>query len=261
MGTALRFSPRLIAMRAIGPSIERWTMLQYAEFEVVQRDGTSRVVEGDAGLSVMKVIHDHGFGDFLALCGGCRSCATCHVHVESAFLDKLPPMGDDENDLLDGTSRRQLTHVQDYIRTGQKEGAKLVQGGGRPSHMNRGFFIEPTIFSNVDQSTTIAREEIFGPVGVIIGHDGPDDAVRISSDTRYGLHGAVFTQDLELGYRVARQMRTGSVGFNRREIDWHMPFGGFKESGLGREGGSEGYRQCLELKSVYVPQPPSHLAV
>jgi len=75
--------------------------------KVVQRDGTSRVVEGDAGLTVMKVIHDHGFADFLALCGGCRSCATCHVHVESAFLDKLPPMGDDENDLLDGTNHRQ----------------------------------------------------------------------------------------------------------------------------------------------------------
>ncbi|AEG50859.1 Betaine-aldehyde dehydrogenase [Sphingobium chlorophenolicum L-1] len=154
---------------------------------------------------------------------------------------------------------RQRSRVEDYIRKGVDEGAQLVSGGRRPGHVERGFFIEPTVFSNVSPSMTIAREEIFGPVASIIAHDGPEDAVRIANDTRYGLHGAVFTEDPDAGYRVARQMQTGSIGFNRREIDWSMPFGGFKESGLGREGGREGYRQYIELKSIYMPQLPSRL--
>jgi len=154
---------------------------------------------------------------------------------------------------------RQLDRVQGYIAKGSAEGAKLVAGGGRPSQLNRGHFIEPTVFADVDPTMTIAREEIFGPVASVIGHDGPEDAVRIANDSRYGLHGAVFTQDLDLAYDIARQVRTGSVGHNMRVIDWQMPFGGFKESGLGREGGVEGFRQYLETKTVYVARPPARL--
>jgi acyl-CoA reductase-like NAD-dependent aldehyde dehydrogenase len=152
---------------------------------------------------------------------------------------------------------RQLTRVESYVAKGRAEGATLVAGGGRPGHLNRGFYVEPTVFSDVDPSMTIARDEIFGPVVCIIGHDGIDDAVRIANDSAFGLHGAVFTSDVDTAYSIARRIRTGSVGHNMRAIDWQMPFGGFKESGLGREGGREGFQQYLEIKSIYVTQPPS----
>ena len=152
---------------------------------------------------------------------------------------------------------RQLDRVQDYIEKGRKEGAQLVTGGGRRSDLGTGFYIQPTVFQNVEQSMSIAREEIFGPVMSVIGHDGPDDAVRIANDSEYGLHGAVFTDDVDTAYSIARQMRTGSIGHNVRVIDWHMPFGGFKQSGIGREGGVEGFRSFLEVKTVYVTSPPT----
>jgi aldehyde dehydrogenase (NAD+) len=152
---------------------------------------------------------------------------------------------------------RQLARVEEYINKGRDEGAVLLGGGGRPSHLNRGFYIEPTIFTDVDPGMTIAREEIFGPVACLIGHDGLDHAIEIANDSCYGLHGAIFTQDVDAAYAAARRIRTGSVGHNSRVIDWQMPFGGFKESGLGREGGIEGFRSYLEIKSVYVARPPS----
>ena len=155
---------------------------------------------------------------------------------------------------------RQLERVQGYISKGREEGAKLVCGGARPADLNSGFYIQPTVFADVSQSMTIAREEIFGPVTSVIAHDGLDDAVRIANDSDYGLHGGVFTSDVDAAYAIARRMRTGNVGHNIRAIDWHMPFGGFKQSGLGREGGVEGFRNFLEVKTVYVSTPPSKFA-
>lgn len=156
--------------------------------------------------------------------------------------------------------RRQLERVLSYIEQGQAEGATLVTGGGQPVDLGDGFYIQPTVFTDVDPGMTIAREEIFGPVASVIAHDGPEDAVRIANDSDYGLHGAVFTADVDKAYAVARGLRTGNVGHNIRTIDWHMPFGGFKQSGLGREGGVEGFRNFLEIKTVYVTTPPSSLA-
>jgi len=170
---------------------------------------------------------------------------------------KLGDPFDDATQVGPLAMERQLSRVQGYIRKGRDEGAKLVCGGQRPAHLNRGYYIEPTVFSNVDQNMTIAREEIFGPVACVIGHNGPDDAIRIANDSSYGLHGAVFTQDVDTAYKLARRIRTGSVGHNVRVIDWHMPFGGFKQSGLGREGGAEGLRNYLETKTVYVATPPT----
>jgi acyl-CoA reductase-like NAD-dependent aldehyde dehydrogenase len=147
--------------------------------------------------------------------------------------------------------QRQLARVQGYIAKGVAEGAKMVTGGGRPASLKRGFFIEPTVFSDVDTRMTIAQEEIFGPVVSFITYDGIDDAVRKANDTVYGLHGAVYTADEEHGYEVARRVRSGSVTINGMIVDPKMPFGGFKQSGLGREGGPEGLDLYLETKTIY----------
>ncbi len=149
------------------------------------------------------------------------------------------------------TMQRQLTRVQGYIAKGKAEGAKLALGGGRPKGLDRGWFVEPTVFTDVQPTMTIAREEIFGPVVSFIGYQGVDDAVRKANDTIYGLHGAVYTQDPERGYEVARRVRSGSVTVNGLIVDPKMPFGGFKQSGIGREGGIEGLDPYFELKTIY----------
>ena len=147
---------------------------------------------------------------------------------------------------------RQLVRVQGYIEAGKRDGAKLVLGGGRPAGFRSGYFIEPTVFTDVDSHMRIAQEEIFGPVVSVIPYDTLDEAVRIANDTSYGLHGAVYTEDPEEGFAVARRIRSGSVGVNGLIVDPKMPFGGFKESGLGREGGVEGLDPYLELKTIYL---------
>jgi aldehyde dehydrogenase (NAD+) len=147
--------------------------------------------------------------------------------------------------------QRQLTRVQGYIAKGKEEGAKLALGGGRPKGFDRGWYIEPTVFTDVQQSMTIAREEIFGPVVSFITYKNVDDAVEKANATVYGLHGAVYTQDPERGYAIARRVRSGSVTVNGLIVDPTMPFGGFKQSGTGREGGIEGLDPYFELKTVY----------
>ncbi|MHC9086893.1 aldehyde dehydrogenase [Luteimonas sp. RIT-PG2_3] len=146
---------------------------------------------------------------------------------------------------------RQLQRVQDYIASGHAQGATLLLGGGRPTSLSRGYYIEPTVFGDVDNAMTIAQEEIFGPVVSIISYTDLDDAVRKANDTIFGLHGAVYTPDAERGYAVARRLRSGSVTVNGLIVDPTMPFGGFKQSGIGREGGIEGFDAYLETKTVY----------
>jgi len=150
------------------------------------------------------------------------------------------------------TMKRQLTRVEGYIKRGREEGARLVLGGGRPSHLTRGYFIEPTVFADVDVRMTIAQEEIFGPVVSFITYNDIDDAVAKANDTMYGLHGAVYTSDPERGYEVARRIRSGSVTVNGMIVDYKMPFGGFKQSGIGREGGIEGLQNYFEIKTIYM---------
>jgi acyl-CoA reductase-like NAD-dependent aldehyde dehydrogenase len=149
------------------------------------------------------------------------------------------------------TMQRQLKRVEGYIAKGKEEGAKLVLGGGRPEGFDHGYYIEPTVFDDVQTNMTIAREEIFGPVVSVISYKDVDDAVRKANDTDYGLHGAVYTADAERGYEIARRMRSGSVTVNGMIVDPKMPFGGFKQSGIGREGGIEGLELYFELKTIY----------
>ncbi|MFE5915037.1 aldehyde dehydrogenase [Streptomyces wedmorensis] len=148
-------------------------------------------------------------------------------------------------------SERQRERVEGYIAKGVAEGARLVVGGGRPAHLDKGWYVEPTLFADVDNSMTIAREEIFGPVVVVIPFDDDEDAIRISNDSDYGLHGSVFSSDEQRALAVAARLRTGNVGVNGGGIAFNAPFGGFKKSGIGREFGPEGLQAYLETKSVY----------
>lgn len=146
--------------------------------------------------------------------------------------------------------KRQLEQVESYIKKGKDEGAKLIFGGGRPTGLETGYFIEPTLFANVDNSMAIAQQEIFGPVIVVIPCDNEEAAVSIANDSSFGLGGAVYTNDLEAANRVARQVKTGTIGQNGPRADFSIGFGGFKQSGLGREGGEEGLISYLESKTL-----------
>ncbi|HEX4528614.1 MAG TPA: aldehyde dehydrogenase [Acidimicrobiia bacterium] len=152
---------------------------------------------------------------------------------------------------------RQRDRVEGYIAKGIDEGATLAAGGGRPKDLERGWFIEPTVFGNVDNSSTIAQEEIFGPVLSVIPADDERDAIRIANDTIYGLNSSVFTNDVDRAREVAGQLRAGTVGHNAFKTDFGIAFGGFKQSGIGREGGKEGLLPFLETKTVILDGPPS----
>jgi aldehyde dehydrogenase (NAD+) len=148
-------------------------------------------------------------------------------------------------------SRRQQQRVLGYIEQGKAEGARLVAGGSVPPHLPTGFYVEPTLFADVDNSMTIAREEIFGPVLVVIPYEDDDDAVRIANDSAYGLSGSITSGDLDRATSVARRIRTGTLGINGGL--WYgadSPFGGYKGSGIGRQCGTEGLEVFTETKSV-----------
>jgi aldehyde dehydrogenase (NAD+) len=152
--------------------------------------------------------------------------------------------------------KRQLERVENYIEEGRKT-ATLVTGGSRPSHLNQGFFIEPTLFANVDNASRIAQEEIFGPVLSLIPCDDEEDAIRIANASHYGLNGSVLTNDADAAYRIARRIRSGAVGQNGLRMDFGLPYGGFKQSGLGREGGIEGLMGYLEVKAMLLDAMPT----
>ena len=148
-------------------------------------------------------------------------------------------------------SAAQRDRVQNYIRIGIEEGATVVAGGlGAPEGLETGYYVKPTVFSNVSNSMTIAQEEIFGPVLSILPYDDVDDAVRIANDTVYGLAGAVFSADKDKAIAIARRMRTGQVEVNGGAFNPNAPFGGYKQSGVGRELGEYGFEEFMEIKSL-----------
>jgi aldehyde dehydrogenase (NAD+) len=153
-------------------------------------------------------------------------------------------------------SAKQRERVLGYIDKGVAEGARLVMGGGRPAHLDKGWYVEPTLFADVTNDMAIAREEIFGPVLVVIPHDGDDDAVRIANDNEYGLSGGVTAGSEERAIAVARRLRAGTVGVNGGiYYGADSPFGGYKASGYGRQNGLEGFEQYLETKALAGPAP------
>lgn len=150
-------------------------------------------------------------------------------------------------------SEQQRQQIERYVDIGQKEGAKIAIGGGRPAHLTKGFYVEPTIFVDVKNEMKIAQEEIFGPVLCVIRYKSVDDAVRMANDTIYGLAGAVWSRDKRAALAVAKRIRTGTVWIN----DHHLlsptaPFGGYKQSGIGREFGWHGLSEYLQIKHIHV---------
>ncbi|GAA0603220.1 aldehyde dehydrogenase [Sporichthya brevicatena] len=147
--------------------------------------------------------------------------------------------------------------VESYIALGRSEGATLAAGGGRPNGLDRGWFVEPTLFGNVDNSWRIAQEEIFGPVLCVIPARDEQDAVRIANDSIYGLNASVFTHDTDRARAIGRKLRAGTVGQNGNRADFGVGFGGFKQSGFGREGGVAGLYPYLENKTMILNQSPN----
>jgi betaine-aldehyde dehydrogenase len=147
----------------------------------------------------------------------------------------------------------QRERVEGYIAKGRDQGARLVLGGGRPDH-DRGYFVEPTIFADVDNAMAIAQEEVFGPVVAVIPYDDEDHAVAIANDSDYGLSGSVWGPDAEHAKDVARRIRSGNVAINQHTLDLGGPFGGFKRSGIGREYGLEGIDEYVEVQSIPYPR-------
>jgi aldehyde dehydrogenase (NAD+) len=148
----------------------------------------------------------------------------------------------------------QRDRVMGYIQSGREEGARVVCGGRRPDGLDRGFFVEPTLFADVHNDMRIAQEEIFGPVLVVIPFDDDNDAVRIANDSIYGLSGGVSSASDERALAVARRIRTGTLSVNGG--NWYAadsPFGGYKASGIGRQGGLEGFEQYVETKTIALP--------
>ncbi|MCT1355425.1 MULTISPECIES: aldehyde dehydrogenase [Gordonia] len=178
-----------------------------------------------------------------------------YLDAISAMCASLP-VGDpmDENVAVGPlASGRHRDRVLSLIERGRTEGGTVTTGGGTPSGVDRGFFVEPTVFAGIDNSATIAREEVFGPVLTVLRYDDVDDAIALANDSSYGLGGTVWTSDPDRGVDVARRVETGSFGVNYFNLDWGSPFGGVKASGIGRELGPEGLAAYQNLKSIFLP--------
>ena len=210
----------------------------------------------DLFLSQLPMVSLGGNGQGCVLCTRLLVARKLYADLQDGLVSTLAqlPVGDphDPRTVFGPLAmQRQRDRVEGYIRAGRDGGARLLVGGGRPAHLDRGFFVEPTVFADVDNSSRIAQEEIFGPVLGVTPFDSDDEAVALANDSRYGLGGSVFTADVARGTEVARRVQTGTIGINGYRPDVAAPFGGFKQSGLGREYGPEGLEAYLQHKSIY----------
>lgn len=202
-----------------------------------------------------------GFGNSGQICASLTRVVVpreMHDEVVAALVEGArrhvvgDPM-DDATTLGPVVTRNQRDKILDYVASGIQQGATLATGGSAPEGLDRGYYVAPTVFGNVDNSMRIAQEEIFGPVVSVIPYDADDDALRIANDSKYGLHGAVFSADAAKALSIAQRMETGTCAINSFDIPISAPFGGVKHSGLGRENGLEGYDSFLEYYSYKIP--------
>jgi betaine-aldehyde dehydrogenase len=178
------------------------------------------------------------------------------IEAFSALLDTMPvgDPNDPSTQIGPMVSQRQMERVSDYIEKGISEGAQLVKGGlGRPAGLNHGWFVRPTVFADVDPDSTIAQEEIFGPVLAISTYEDEDQAVAIANNSIYGLNGSVFSADIERAIGLAKRIKTGVVEINGSGVGFRSPIGGVKQSGIGREAGPEGFEPYIEYKAIGLP--------
>lgn len=180
-----------------------------------------------------------------------------HDEVVAAMVQVFEslPVGDprDPSTVLGPlAAERQRDRVESYFQIAREEGATIATGGERPKGLEKGWYVTPTLFANATSDMRVAQEEIFGPVVTVIPFDDIDDAVRIANDSQYGLSGAVFAKNTELGEQIARRIRSGQVSVNSWSMCFTQPFGGFKQSGVGREGNVEGLAAYLETKLIQV---------
>jgi acyl-CoA reductase-like NAD-dependent aldehyde dehydrogenase len=224
---------------------------------------SAAIILDDADLSMATMI---AFGVCMHAGQGCatptrmllpRSRYDEAVEMLKGIYESVTPGDPQREDTLCGPviSAKQRDRVVGYIRKGIDEGANLLVGGPEaPAGLDTGFYVSPTLFVDVDNSMTIAREEIFGPVLVVIPYEDEDDAVRIANDSPYGLAGFVLSDSLDRSTAVARRLRAGTIGLNGgAAYGAEVPFGGFKNSGIGRQNGTAGFAQYLEIKSVAWP--------
>jgi aldehyde dehydrogenase (NAD+) len=177
-----------------------------------------------------------------------EAIAAAKAAAESIGIDDPSKPGDHIGPVVNQT---QFDKIQGLIQQGIDEGAELVTGGtGRPDHLTTGYYVKPTVFANVDNNMTIAREEIFGPVVTILGYDSEDQAVEIANDSEYGLAAYVCSTEMERAKALARRLRAGQVAINYVGGGSDTPFGGYKKSGNGREKGKWGLAEFLELKAI-----------
>ena len=237
-------------------------------------DTVKRVCQELGGKSANVILDDADFAanvekgvTGIMMNSGQTCSATTRMLVPKARMDEAMQIakkaaasvtvGDPNGDFAMGpvVSKAQYNSIQDYINKGIEEGATLVAGGlGRPEGLNKGWYVKPTVFANVTNRMVIAREEIFGPVLVIIGYDDVDDAIAIANDSPFGLAGNVAGADLDKARDVARQIRAGWVSINDG-FDFNAAFGGYKKSGNGREWGEFGFHEYVEIKSLLGYQP------
>jgi aldehyde dehydrogenase (NAD+) len=243
-------------MEAVAPTVKRLFLELGGKSVHIMLDDVADAGAGVGGACVQVCAH------------GGQGCATTSrllvprsrydeaVETAAALLSSLPYGDPSDPRVLMGPiiNAAQLARIEGLVRTGLDEGARLVTGGRRPAHLDRGNWYEPTLLADVDNDMTIAREEVFGPVLVAIPYDDDDHAVRIANDSIFGLSGAVAGADRDRAVAVARRLRTGTVSINGGV--WYgpdVPFGGYKQSGVGREMGVAGFEEYLELKSFAEP--------
>jgi aldehyde dehydrogenase (NAD+) len=220
---------------------------------------SAAIVLDDANLSDVAVLLVKGICSLSGQNCAVLSRVLVHRERQGELVDEMRKIAtlivpghplDDHTEMGPVATRKQFDRVMEYIRVGIAEGAVLETGGKSPPELKNGFYIEPTIFSGVTSKMRIAQEEIFGPVICVMPFDTLNEAIAIANDSEFGLSGAVFTKNNGLAYQVARKLRTGTVAQNGAKADFGIGFGGFKKSGIGREGGLQGLKAFLETKTL-----------